>query len=82
MLPCYVGTMTMMVLLSLAAESLSEGRPLAAVILAVIAEIGTEAGTGFVFEYTGGASGRVYGYSIDVLWDPAVATATVITRMS
>ena len=28
-----------------------------------------------VFDYTGGASGRVYGYSIDVVWDPAVATA-------
>ena len=29
-----------------------------------------------VFTYTGGASGRVYGYSIDVQWDPAVAAAT------
>jgi len=28
-----------------------------------------------VFDYTGGASGRVYAYSIDVIWDPAVATA-------
>ncbi len=27
-------------------------------------------------EYTGGASGRVYGFSIDVFWDPAVVTAT------
>ncbi|HOX24369.1 MAG TPA: FlgD immunoglobulin-like domain containing protein [Candidatus Krumholzibacteria bacterium] len=29
-----------------------------------------------VFEYTGGASGRIYGYSIHVAWDPAVALAT------
>lgn len=28
-----------------------------------------------VFAYTGGASGRVYGYSIDVAWDSAVASA-------
>jgi len=28
------------------------------------------------FDYTGGASGLVYGFSIDVIWDPAVATAT------
>lgn len=28
-----------------------------------------------VFDYTGGASGRIYAYSIDVTWDPAVATA-------
>lgn len=28
-----------------------------------------------VFDYTGGASGRIYGFSIDVVWDPAVATA-------
>jgi hypothetical protein len=29
-----------------------------------------------VFDYTGGASDRIYGYSIDVQWDPAVAAAT------
>ncbi|MEZ4386164.1 MAG: FlgD immunoglobulin-like domain containing protein [Candidatus Krumholzibacteriia bacterium] len=29
-----------------------------------------------VFSYTGGASGRIYGFSIDVTWDPAVASAT------
>ncbi len=28
-----------------------------------------------VFDYTGGASGRINGFSIDVTWDPAVATA-------
>jgi len=28
-----------------------------------------------VFDYTGGASGRVFGYSVDVEWDAAVATA-------
>jgi len=28
------------------------------------------------FRYEGGASGRIYGFSIDVQWDPAVATAT------
>jgi len=29
-----------------------------------------------IFDYTGGASGLVYGFSIDVMWDPAVASAT------
>lgn len=29
-----------------------------------------------VFGYAGGASGRIYGFSIDVQWDPALATAT------
>ncbi|MBD3219934.1 hypothetical protein GF314_01720 [bacterium] len=29
-----------------------------------------------VFDYTGGASGRIYGFSIDVSWDPSVVTAT------
>lgn len=28
-----------------------------------------------VFQYLGGATGRIYAYSIDVVWDPAVATA-------
>jgi hypothetical protein len=28
-----------------------------------------------VFDYTGGASGRIYGFSIDVIWDADVATA-------
>lgn len=28
------------------------------------------------FHYAGGASGRIYGFSIDVQWDPALATAT------
>jgi hypothetical protein len=28
-----------------------------------------------VFDYTGGASGRIYGFSIDVAWDTAVAAA-------
>ena len=31
--------------------------------------------TPWSFTYTGGASGRINGYSIDVVWDPAVATA-------
>lgn len=30
-----------------------------------------------VFQYTGGASGLIYGYSIDVMWDTAVAAAGV-----
>lgn len=38
-----------------------------------LTELATE-GT-VTFTYTGGASGRIYGYSIDVLWDPAVTTA-------
>jgi len=39
-----------------------------------LTEITTSAAT--VFDYTGGASGRINGYSIDVIWDPAVAAAT------
>ena len=40
----------------------------------LLTEITTSAAT--VFDYTGGASGRINGYSIDVVWDPAVAAAT------
>ncbi|MEZ4388835.1 MAG: hypothetical protein R3D98_14925 [Candidatus Krumholzibacteriia bacterium] len=36
--------------------------------------VANPAGT-VVFDYTGGASGRIYGFSVDVVWDPAVATA-------
>jgi hypothetical protein len=33
-----------------------------------------------VVEHTGGGSDGIYGYSIEVVWDPAVATAVTFTR--
>ncbi len=45
----------------------------------LVLSVGAPSGA-VVFEYTGGGSDGVYGYSIDVVWDPAIAAAGAFTR--